>query len=498
MRPRSRLTRSTLALIAVLQALFLVAALMAPAGALAEDSTVPSSKAPATKVAAKEPPAEDEAKPTSDGSKSVKKASARTKEGPAAAGTRVRSTKVAAGGKAGVAVVKPQSHETGAFHLNPNQLEQVPIYADDPDFLDDIQHCIDDGIDLQPGQAAWHFVATQVDTFADPNLLYYSFTILGEGSVGPRPQQENQYYVITDWDDSLLDAWVFHVMEETGLLNLSHTCVNPPAWLKLTKVVVDPAGLWGPEDFEVCAEAEAPNDGANFCKPGDNDEFVLVYPDVEYTLSEIAPDGAEGFVASDWECEAIEPAFEQDGDKVTLEAGEYVECTITNTFTYLKLRKIVDNNDVDGADATAADFEVCADADAPDDGLNFCNAGDEGVFMPVYPDVTYILSESGPGGDIDYVAGDWECDNVELAFSQGGADGEELVLDPGDMVECTITNTAEEGGGGGDSKDTAMVLTTDAQQPSLGWLILLAAAMGLIVVGRWDYRRERSFSRRTR
>ena len=115
---------------------------------------------------------------------------------------------------------------------------------------------------------------------------------------------------------------------------------------------------------------------------------------------------------------------------VTLQNGQTGICTITNTRKpTLKLVKSVTNDN--GGAATAAEWNLSATAANPNNGRNFSNAGDAGVFNAVFPSVAYTLAEStGPAG---YTAGSWNCDGGSLV-------GDQITLAAGANATCTIVN----------------------------------------------------------
>ncbi|TXH30922.1 MAG: VWA domain-containing protein [Actinobacteria bacterium] len=104
------------------------------------------------------------------------------------------------------------------------------------------------------------------------------------------------------------------------------------AELKLVKEV-DGAD---PNSWTLTAKASAPDDDKNISTPGGSGQFEQVYAGTQYTLAETGPGG---YSASDWVClpsgeEPVPGVVEgqlNDGDKITLKAGQRVTCTIVNT-----------------------------------------------------------------------------------------------------------------------------------------------------------------------
>ena len=107
------------------------------------------------------------------------------------------------------------------------------------------------------------------------------------------------------------------------------------AELKLVKQV---EGKNNPDDWTLTAKAAAPDDDKNISTPGGSGTFEEVYAGTEYTLAETGPGG---YTAGEWVClpaddvpDQVTAANLQDalnnGDKITLEKGAKVECTIVN------------------------------------------------------------------------------------------------------------------------------------------------------------------------
>ena len=131
----------------------------------------------------------------------------------------------------------------------------------------------------------------------------------------------------------------------------------------------------------------------------------------DHTASEDAD--VDGYSASDWggDCDT-------DGS-ITLAPGENAICTITNDDVEagLTIQKVVTTNN--GGNETEEDFQGYINGE-PVDWNNTQNL-DAG---------TYTLTESEVSG---YEAGAWECDG-------GSLDGNEVTIEEGETVVCTITN----------------------------------------------------------
>jgi len=100
------------------------------------------------------------------------------------------------------------------------------------------------------------------------------------------------------------------------------------AQLKLVKKVS--SGKAQADEFTLSAKAEAPDNDLNFSNKGGSGDFQQVFAETEYTLAESGP---AGYTGGQWVCESSEvtPEFVQNGDKITLDKGDKVTCTIVNT-----------------------------------------------------------------------------------------------------------------------------------------------------------------------
>ena len=240
---------------------------------------------------------------------------------------------------------------------------------------------------------------------------------------------------------------------------ITNTAIAPH--LELVKVVdnADTGATYDEEDWRL--EAAGP-----VTIEGDGTASAAVSVGT-YTLSESGPDGYD---ASDWVCldESDEPFPGADGDAVTLELGDHVTCTITNTAITprLKLVKEVDNGDT-GADAAPEDWTLTADGPG-----EVVLSGAGGFPFTATRVGSYDLSESDhPEGPDSYDASDWECVDANGA-ELDTEDPDTVVLGLGDEVTCTITNTAvaptlelvkevDNGDTGADAEPTDWTLTAD-------------------------------------
>ena len=153
-----------------------------------------------------------------------------------------------------------------------------------------------------------------------------------------------------------------------------------------------------------------------------------------YTLSESG--GPGGYTASQWACTGATGSDPAAGT-VTLAAGDVATCTITNTDqpASLTLTKVVDSA-ASGSGRVPADWTLTATPVAITGQGPVSGNGDPstpgGVNAVSVFSGSYDLSESGPAG---FTPGTWIC--------QGGVvTGARVVVPPGGVVACTITNTA--------------------------------------------------------
>ena len=147
---------------------------------------------------------------------------------------------------------------------------------------------------------------------------------------------------LTNGDQAVAPSEVADALNEGDSITLEKgdnivcTIINTRdlAELKLIKQV---EGKDDPNDWTLTAKAEAPDNELNISTPGGSGKFETVYAQTEYTLAETGPGG---YSPSDWVClPASEPIPTSnqvegqlnDGDKITLEKGQRVECTIVNT-----------------------------------------------------------------------------------------------------------------------------------------------------------------------
>jgi uncharacterized cupredoxin-like copper-binding protein len=143
-----------------------------------------------------------------------------------------------------------------------------------------------------------------------------------------------------------------------------------------------------------------------------------------YTLSESG--GPSGYSASAWSCSGFTNGGSQNGDDVTVNAGENVTCEITNDDQPGKLTVIKHVINDNGGTAVAADFTLDSGGtnDSPDD-----FAGAEAPGTEVTLDAgSYNVTESGPSGYTASYSAD--CSGT---------------IGVGESKTCTVTNDDQPG-----------------------------------------------------
>ena len=172
-----------------------------------------------------------------------------------------------------------------------------------------------------------------------------------------------------------------------------------------------------------------------------------------YALSE---DGPAGYTAGAWTCTDGGTDVPVTDGAVPIGLGQEVTCAIDNDDqpAQLTLRKVVDVGTT-GATQTPADWTLTATG--PD---TVSGNGADGVTAAVVPAGSYVLSESTVAG---FAPGAWGCTDASGTVP---VTDDEVALDSGADVTCTITNTA--------------------QQPTLTLVKLLTTDQGgSAVVGDW-------------
>lgn len=101
------------------------------------------------------------------------------------------------------------------------------------DFInDEVDECAEDGIELLPGQEAWHFVVPGFPVVGTPDLINVE-AVFDDGVIVDSFvfQKGKGWYIITQGATTLNNAVGIAappVQDEAFIMNLSHTCVNTP------------------------------------------------------------------------------------------------------------------------------------------------------------------------------------------------------------------------------------------------------------------------------
>ena len=222
---------------------------------------------------------------------------------------------------------------------------------------------------------------------------------------------------------------------------------------------------------------------------GDPAVTNAVVPVGSYTLAEAG--GPGGYTASAWSCTGATSTDPTTGT-VTLAAGDAATCTITNTDqpATLTLAKVVDGS-ASGSGKVPADWTLTATPVAITGQGPVTGNGDPtspgGVnAVPVFSGA-YDLSETGPAG---FTSGTWLCEG-------GVVTGARVVIAPGGVVRCTITNTAvsptltlvkvvDSGTTGATTPATAWTLSATGPTPVSGPTGSPAVTAAPVQVGTYD------------
>ncbi len=158
----------------------------------------------------------------------------------------------------------------------------------------------------------------------------------------------------------------------------------------------------------------------------------------EYTITETGP--TTNYTSSGWSCTGDHTGFTQINTttaKFVIGLDKEVHCTITNTYTqppdpaYLELIKDVENDNNGSLPATS--WTLTATPTPAISGQVALSVAGGIPRTQVLPGA-YTLNENVIAG---YVGGTWSCQGQT---SQGGPNGNVIVISAGDDVECTIEN----------------------------------------------------------
>jgi hypothetical protein len=119
------------------------------------------------------------------------------------------------------------------------------------------------------------------------------------------------------------------------------------------------------------------------------------------------------------------------GHPFTFESGDDVACTVVNNAVVTQLALVKEVVNDDEGTAVAEDWTLSAD-----NGPSSPISGDGGFPSTAVEPGTYVLNETGPDF---YTAGEWTCVEVTGAPFPV-ANGNEVTLEAGDDVTCTIVN----------------------------------------------------------
>ncbi|WP_152030967.1 VWA domain-containing protein [Agromyces aureus] len=242
----------------------------------------------------------------------------------------------------------------------------------------------------------------------------------------------------------------------------------------LTKVVQNPNGGDAVAADWTLSGENVGDDSDTFTGEGTASGTVDV--NVGYTLNEVSTkwvNGVEYEVTATWTCES-----ESGPDAFTLLStpgsvnatltvntlGASVDCTITNSdiAPTLELEKIVK------PDSVATDFPPSLwTLTASDNGTTVIE-GDGAASGPVESNVSYDLAESADfEGSDEFESGEWVCfDNSQTPPVPVELDDDAVVLQPGQDVSCSITNTANPA-----TYEVDKTVESAEQQADGSWLI---------------------------
>ena len=220
---------------------------------------------------------------------------------------------------------------------------------------------------------------------------------------------------------------------------ITNTAVQPV--LRLVKNIVDTT------DDTTQTDAFGPTvmgpDGeviTNWVANDTTDTQVLTVDSVgDYTITEVNA-ASLGYTTSGWSCTDADSTTSLDESvTITLDTGDDVTCTITNTVVepQLTLVKVID--DETGDDTTADEFGPTITDPTGDDIAIAWQALDAGDSQTVTLTEmgTYSISENNAFA-LGYTTTGWSCDDGSSSTDENHS----VDIGPGDDITCTITNTA--------------------------------------------------------
>lgn len=210
------------------------------------------------------------------------------------------------------------------------------------------------------------------------------------------------------------------VAGQTSTCTVTNTWV-PPHLTLVKEVVTTGGGTAVPQDWTLSASGPTP--GLSGPSGSLAVSHVTVAPG-QYTLAESG--GPDGYAPGAWECTG---ATAQAGATVTVDPGQDVVCTVTNTWTggTLTLVKAVDASN--GGTATPQEWLLAAESSAAT--LRGASGSPEVTAVPVPAGEYALLETGGPDG---YTSLGWACTGGTLAA------GDRVTVAQGADVVCTVTN----------------------------------------------------------
>ena len=218
---------------------------------------------------------------------------------------------------------------------------------------------------------------------------------------------------------------------------ITNTAIEPI--LRLTKIIIDTTDddttttdfgptVTGPSDVDVTWAG------------GENDTQVVTIGTVgDYTITEVNA-ASLGYTTTGWSCtDADSTTSTNESVTITLDVGDDVECTITNTVIEPQLTLVKVITDETGDDTTADAFGPTLTAPDGDDVSIAWDALDAGDSQSVTLTEmgTYDISENNALA-LGYTTTGWVCSDGSTSDDESHS----VDIGPGDDITCTITNIA--------------------------------------------------------
>ena len=252
---------------------------------------------------------------------------------------------------------------------------------------------------------------------------------------------------------------------QNAICTITNTAV-PPTLTLVKQVVNTSGGAALAADWLLSAAGPVTIQG----HVGEASVTTAVVPVGSYTLAEAGP---PGYTTSPWACTgaaSTDPATAE----VVLAPGNSATCTVTNTDqpAQLTLVKVVDAA-ASGSGKVAADWTLTATPVSITGQGPVTGNGDPtssgGVNAVTVFSGSYDLTETGPAG---FDPGAWSCEGAVVTADR-------VVVPPGGVVRCSITNTAvsptltlvkmvDNGTTGATTPATEWTLTADGPTPISG------------------------------